>query len=128
MTVPLKKIGLWLWHLLPGNPILVRVVCGKSRRSRHLWLRFGYLAVLMFVVMFVLLQFGSGEGKSLADFARRCVHLVAGRATDIGCVVMRERPVVKSFVFVAGQTHLGRELISLARIDNQLRVSFLDMP
>ena len=70
MNLPLSNIGLWLWRLLPGNPILVRVVCGKSRRTRHLWLRFGYLGVLLFVVMIALMTSGGSAGRSLSDLAR----------------------------------------------------------
>ena len=32
-------------------PNLVRVVQGASRRTRHLWLRFGYLSILLMVVL-----------------------------------------------------------------------------
>ena len=60
---------LWLWHLLPANPILVRVVYGASRRQRHLWLRFGYLAALAGVVLW--LQIPSGEeSASLTELAK----------------------------------------------------------
>ena len=49
----LSDIGLWLWRLLPANPILVRVVSAGGKRSRHLWARVVYLVVL-FVVMLVV--------------------------------------------------------------------------
>jgi hypothetical protein len=32
----LRDILLWLWRLLPGSPILVRVVAMDSKRVRHL--------------------------------------------------------------------------------------------
>ena len=47
MNQVLYKLWLWFWHLLPANPILVRVVHVSSRRSRHLWLRIGYLGTLL---------------------------------------------------------------------------------
>ncbi len=65
-----SNLGLWCWRLLPANPILVRVVCGKSKRSRHLWLRFAYLGVLLFVVMVALIPLVSSTGNSLSDLAK----------------------------------------------------------
>ncbi len=61
---------MWFWRLLPGNPILVRVVGGKSRRSRHLWLRFVYLGALVGVVMISLMVSGTSATASLSDLAR----------------------------------------------------------
>ena len=37
----------WLLRLLPTNPICMRLVQGGSRRIRHLYLRSGYLAVMI---------------------------------------------------------------------------------
>jgi ABC-type transport system involved in multi-copper enzyme maturation permease subunit len=65
-----KNLGAWLWYLAPANPILVRVVFAMSRRTRHLWLRFGYLAILTAVVTIMLLSTGSATGSSLADLAK----------------------------------------------------------
>ncbi|MFQ5491726.1 MAG: ABC transporter permease [Phycisphaerae bacterium] len=70
MQTALTNLWHWFWHLLPGNPILVRVVTGASRRTRHLWLRFGYLSVLLFVVLIALTaKVGEGTG-SLSDLAK----------------------------------------------------------
>ncbi|MEK7757774.1 MAG: ABC transporter permease subunit, partial [Planctomycetota bacterium] len=57
-----------VWHLLPANPILVRVVHGGSRRPRHLWLRVGYLGALLFVVLFSLVM--TWQSGSLAELAK----------------------------------------------------------
>lgn len=70
MNKILYKLWLWFWHLLPANPILVRVVYGASRRSRHLWLRTGYLAALLLVVLFSLLSAIGQEAASLAELAK----------------------------------------------------------
>jgi len=43
----LRDLGRWLWRLLPANPILVRVVSTSGKRSRYLWVRLGYLLVLL---------------------------------------------------------------------------------
>ena len=64
-----SQLGLWAWHLIPANPIVVRVVHGAARRSRHLWLRFGYLAILFFVVL--VGAFRITETLSLAELARQ---------------------------------------------------------
>ena len=64
------RLSAWFWYLLPANPILVRVVYGMSRRTRHMWLRFGYLSALLMVVMFTLLSLGTSSGTSLADLAK----------------------------------------------------------
>lgn len=45
----------WLLRLGPTNPICVRLVQGGSRRSRHLYIRTGYLAVLIAVLLWSLL-------------------------------------------------------------------------
>ncbi len=70
MNRVLYKLWLWFWHLLPANPILVRVVHGGSRRTRHLWMRFGYLAALFIVVLFSLWTAMSRTNASLAELAK----------------------------------------------------------
>ncbi|MCK4660743.1 MAG: ABC transporter permease subunit [Phycisphaerae bacterium] len=63
------QLSAWAWHLIPANPIVLRVVQGSARRSRHLWLRFGYLAVLFFVVLFGAFSFSTN--LSLDDLAKQ---------------------------------------------------------
>lgn len=59
---------LWISRLLPTNPIVVRLVAGGSRRLRHLYIRSGYLAVMMLVLFFSLLQIGGSTSlKALAQ-------------------------------------------------------------
>lgn len=60
MATIASKLGLAFWRLLPANPILVRVVGGASKRTRHFWLRTGYLALLLAVVLMSLAVFMSG--------------------------------------------------------------------
>lgn len=64
------RIWLTFWHLLPANPILVRVVNGASQRVRHLWLRAGYLIVLLIVVLGVLWYHMAGKSASLSELAK----------------------------------------------------------
>jgi ABC-type transport system involved in multi-copper enzyme maturation permease subunit len=39
----------YLWRLLPGNPILLRVVEAAGKRKRDLFIRCGYLGLLLFL-------------------------------------------------------------------------------
>ena len=70
MSGVFRQLWLWFWHLLPANPILVRVVQGASRRPRHLWLRVGYLGALLIVVLFSLVVSMRGHSASLAELAK----------------------------------------------------------
>jgi ABC-type transport system involved in multi-copper enzyme maturation permease subunit len=68
----------WFWLLLPANPIVVRVVQGSSRRTRHLWVRMGYLGALTVLVMFGLMTGGGLAGEvSLNDLAKSGARLFA---------------------------------------------------
>jgi len=69
----LRDIGLWLWRLLPANPIMVRVVSAGGKRIRHFWARCLYLGVL-FVVMIAV---GGGlltANASLATLAKQSTN------------------------------------------------------
>ena len=70
MNAVLHRLWLWFWHLLPANPIVVRVVQGASRRPRHLWLRVFYLGALFVVVMFSLVISMSAQSASLTELAK----------------------------------------------------------
>jgi ABC-type transport system involved in multi-copper enzyme maturation permease subunit len=59
----------WLLRLIPTNPICMRLVQGGSRRNRHLFIRSGYLALMIFVLMFALLGTIVGS-PSIRDLAR----------------------------------------------------------
>ncbi|MBN1342727.1 MAG: ABC transporter permease subunit [Phycisphaerae bacterium] len=56
MALRRRDIGTWLWRLLPGNPIFLRVMHGGGRRIRHLWIRVGYLGILFFVMFIGLVS------------------------------------------------------------------------
>jgi ABC-type transport system involved in multi-copper enzyme maturation permease subunit len=67
----MQLIYQWLWRLAPGNPMVVRIVQGGSRRPRHLWVRMGYLAALIALVLIMLLSGGGlGSDISLNDLAK----------------------------------------------------------
>ena len=66
-----RDLALWFWRLLPGNPILLRVVAMGGKRIRHLWTRVVYLLALFMV----LLVMGAGllsprQASSLAELAK----------------------------------------------------------
>ncbi|MBK9127692.1 MAG: ABC transporter permease [Phycisphaerales bacterium] len=66
----LHDIGVWLWRLLPANPILVRVVTAAGHRVRHLWARVIYLLALVVVFLYgggLLI----GPERSLAELAKQ---------------------------------------------------------
>jgi ABC-type transport system involved in multi-copper enzyme maturation permease subunit len=58
----------WLLRLLITNPICMRLVQGGSRRLRHLYIRSGYLAVCIAVLLIVLLS-SVTTAPSLRDLA-----------------------------------------------------------
>lgn len=68
----------WLLRLLPTNPICMRLVQGGSRRLRHLYIRSGYLAVMIVVLLFVILSEVSSGTASFRALA------AAGAQTFLG--------------------------------------------
>jgi len=65
----INDIALALWRLLPANPIVVRVVQGGSKRIQHLWVRAGYLVILLFV-MLIMQVVTENSSDSLAAMAK----------------------------------------------------------
>ena len=55
--------------LAPLNPILLRVVTAGGRRLRHAFTRWGYLGLLIFVLLIALVT-SSSQAKSLSDLAK----------------------------------------------------------
>src|SRR5215217_2435238 len=67
-------VGEYLWRLVPANPILLRVVEAGGKRRRDLFVRCGYLALLILVVLFALIGGGIGGG-SLGELAKVSARL-----------------------------------------------------
>ncbi len=67
-------LGRWLWRLLPGNPILLRVVAVGSKRPRHLLVRVVYLAALLSVFLLSGGLLVGGPGQTLADLAKQATR------------------------------------------------------
>ena len=59
----------WLLNLGPTNPIAVRLVQNASRRTKHLYIRAGYLAVLIVVLLWLLVFRTSPGDMSFRDLA-----------------------------------------------------------
>ena len=57
----------WFLRLLPTNPICMRLVQGGSRRLRHLYIRAGYLGILIIVLLFMML--GGSTATTFTDLA-----------------------------------------------------------
>jgi len=69
----LLGIADYLWRLVPGNPILRRVVENAGRKRRDLIIRCGYLGLLVIFVLYTLL---SGNSSSdLAAMAKQSANL-----------------------------------------------------
>lgn len=62
-------IARYFWRLIPGNPILLRVVEIGGKRKRDLIIRWGYLGLLILVVVLSLLSVGGGAG-GLSELAQ----------------------------------------------------------
>lgn len=65
----ITDVALSFWRLLPANPIVVRVVHGGSKRAQHLWVRGGYLVVLLLVMLATQLAQGDSS-DSLVERAK----------------------------------------------------------
>ncbi len=59
----------WFLRLGPTNPIAVRLVANGSRRSRHLYIRMGYLGALIVVLLYALLMKVQGDTAAYQDLA-----------------------------------------------------------
>ena len=66
----------YLYRLVPANPILLRVVTVGGKRKRDLFVRCGYLALLiLLVVLIVLFQGSSVAGAELDRLSRASVDV-----------------------------------------------------
>ncbi len=73
--------------LLPTNPICVRLVQGGSVRSKHLYVRSGYLAILIIVLLGSLLGAGSGSLRDLAQAGSNAFSVVAVGQVALICLL-----------------------------------------
>ncbi|MGA2442916.1 MAG: ABC transporter permease subunit [Tepidisphaeraceae bacterium] len=64
----------YLWRLIPGNPILLRVVENAGKKRRDAIIRCGYLGLLVIVVLYTLVT-GSDNTGDLAALSRTSTSL-----------------------------------------------------
>src|ERR1700710_238170 len=64
----------YFWRLIPANPILLRVVQMNGKRRRDLFIRCGYLGLLIGVVL-VSLMTGNTSSGNLAELAKTSASL-----------------------------------------------------
>jgi ABC-type transport system involved in multi-copper enzyme maturation permease subunit len=81
----------WFLRLGPTNPIAVRLIQNGSRRARHLYIRSGYLAALILVLLWYLLVAGGGSGtmsyRDLAEKGAASFQWVAYLQIGLICVL-----------------------------------------
>lgn len=81
----------WFLRLGPTNPIAVRLVQNGSRRMRHLYIRSGYLAALILVLLWTLLAATGGSGtmgyRELAQNGALSFQMVAFLQIGLICVL-----------------------------------------
>ena len=83
-------VGDYLWRLLPANPILLRVVESGGKRKRDMFIRCGYLGLLIVLVIFLLVTSANSiAGMSLADLARQSGQIFRGMSyMQLGLVAL----------------------------------------
>lgn len=77
----------WLLRLLPTNPICMRLVQGGSKRLRHLYIRAGYLAILMVVLLFSLLGQQTLSFSELASKGAQAFELISYLQVGLICLL-----------------------------------------
>jgi ABC-type transport system involved in multi-copper enzyme maturation permease subunit len=80
----------WLLRLGPANPIAVRLVHNGSRRSKHLYIRAAYLAILIVVLLWSLLlanESGSLDYRKLAAAGAQSFAYIANLQILLICIL-----------------------------------------
>lgn len=80
----------WIFRLGPINPIAVRLVQNGSRRTRHMYIRSAYLAVLVVVLLWSLLIKGGAAElgyRELAEAGAQSFIAIAYLQVGLICVI-----------------------------------------
>lgn len=81
----------WLWRLVPGNPQVVRIVQGASRRNQHAVVRLSYVVAITLIVFFGLVGGGgfggSGDLRELAQSGSQIFRVVAMGQVILVCLI-----------------------------------------
>ncbi|NOG55716.1 MAG: ABC transporter permease subunit [Planctomycetes bacterium] len=83
----MPRIVNWLLRLVITNPICMRLVTGGSRRTRHLYIRSGYLAVMIIALLISLLGVGQGSLQKLASAGATAFQQVAYLQLGMICLL-----------------------------------------
>jgi len=71
----------YIWRLMPGNPILLRVVSAAGKKKRDLFIRCGYLGILVAVVIWTIAtsdtEYTSGDLSALAKTSANIFQVMA---------------------------------------------------
>ena len=80
----------YLWRLIPANPILLRVVETGGKRKRDLFIRCGYLGLLVLLVVFSLVTSGtSTSGTDLSALTKTSSKIFANMSyLQLGLVAL----------------------------------------
>jgi len=91
MMPAMQALYSWLWRLIPGNPQIVRIVQGASRRNQHALVRVCYLLILMAIVLVGLVAggalSGSGDLSDLAKAGAQVFRVVAMGQVILVCLI-----------------------------------------
>lgn len=90
MNAMLRDLGLYLWRLLPANPILVRVVLSSGRQHRHFWIRLFYLLILFGITLLGTVMTGTSAAASLGELAKastRIFELISYTQVGMMCLI-----------------------------------------
>ena len=87
----MQSLFSWLWRLVPGNPQVVRIVQGASRRNQHAVVRLSYLVVLIGIVFIGLVGggglTGSGDLRELAQAGAQIFRVIAMGQVILVCLI-----------------------------------------
>ena len=90
MMARMQALYSWLWRLVPGNPQVVRIVQGASRRNQHAVVRLSYLLILMGIVFIGLVGGGLGGAGDLGELAQagaQIFRVVANGQVILVCLI-----------------------------------------
>lgn len=90
MNALFRDFGLYLWRLLPANPILGRVVLSSGRRTRHFYVRLAYLFILFVITVIGTVMVGSSGTAPLSELSKagtRIFEIVSYAQLAMMCLI-----------------------------------------
>lgn len=112
-------VGEYLWRLIPGNPILLRVVGVAGKRRRDLLFRCGYLGLLVLIVCVSLAVSGSQRGgQSLSDLSVASQRIFAQMSLVQLALVALLAPVFTAGAITQERDSQTYEILLATPLDN----------